>query len=83
MEHYETWSDGNGQINFYTKNPDVARILKKLVDRLTTYERNGNVFAWQCTMPKTKVRFVEMKLNQDLNVDNKEVTVIRKRKFQF
>lgn len=83
MKEYETWSIGNGEINIYTLNPSVAGVLKKLFGRLTTYERNGKVFAWQCRISNTKLKFVEMEIMKILGNKNQQVTATREAKFQF
>lgn len=80
---YETWSTGNGYINFYTTNPMVGRIIKQMFRKITTYERNGNIFAWQCTMPATKLNFVEMQIKKKLEVENQQLTRVGKAKFRF
>ena len=83
MNEYETWSNEDRQITLFTKNPEVARVFRKLVWRLTTYERNGKVFAWQCCIPVEKLGFVEMQIKKNLSIENKQVTGEQKDKFRF
>ncbi len=83
MKKYETWSVGNGEINLYTENQLVAKVFKQLFKRLTTYERNGKVFAWQCCMPVEKLGFVEMQIKKYNDIENQQVTGADKGEFRF
>jgi len=83
MKEFESWSVGNGEINLYTENQTVAKVFKQLVKQLTTYERNGKVFAWQCCLPSEKLGFVEMEIKKILGVVNQQLTVPQKVKNRF
>jgi hypothetical protein len=73
-EKYITWSDGQGWITVYTETPEVKDILRKMSGRLTTYERNGRVFAWQSIIPSDKLKFLELQIKKMLS--DKELELI-------
>jgi len=68
MKDYETWAAKNDELFLYTENPLVAKTLRKIFGRLTTYEKDLRVFGWQCCVPTEKVGFVEMQIRKGLGI---------------
>ena len=78
---FESWSMGHGDVAIYTEDPELAKEIRKLVGRGSTYERAGKVFVWQFMLPQTKKRFVEKKIFKKYAVDSKAVTESQNSKF--
>lgn len=56
---FEYWDAGGNDIYVYSEVWDIARRLKKEQGRCATYMRNGYLFAWQFTIRKQRLRWLE------------------------
>jgi hypothetical protein len=81
--NYDSWPVGNGDIAVYTEEIDVAKLLTELIGKGATYERAGTIYAWQFILPRTKRRFVELRITRKMDVDSKRVTAVSPSKFSI
>jgi len=68
-KHFEKWSIGTNELYLYTEESLVAGVLKALTGTVTTYEKNGRVFAWQFRVPETKLGFVEKEISRKIDIE--------------
>jgi|GEM_PF-4772822 len=73
-----TWQLGKQEFAIYTEDPEVAKILKKLVAGYAAYQgHDGKVFAWHFFLPTNRRTFFERRIAGKFCVDAEPVTASR------
>lgn len=75
MKRFECWDAGDGLLYLFTKDRDIAMILRKEFKKFTVYWINNVQVSWQFLVPGRIIGILEQKLKSAGSDDNRTVGI--------